>query len=436
MPVYSVTKRAIRQSVIKAAKMTDYWLHDTPTATSTSAVTFGQYANLWPSSHWVGGEIRGVDSSTAAVITKRIASYVSSTGVIAPVTSWTNALNSTNVEVMRAGLSFALVDDCIERAVRYLGTSFLIDKVDETIAWYADRQEYGSPSSWKAIYGVEFDHQRWGQDRFTTRTTNLTVRGLADVTARTRLAQRIYSNEQHRVGAIWLPLSTFGSATGTLTAGLYSETTSLPGTVLTNGTTTVAVSTLSANEVWTKFSFTNYPVLAPNTYYWLVLSTSASVDASNYVQWSYNSTTTGPAGSTAIYNGSSWSASTGGLLYRLSDPYATDWRPVWDVASVMTPNAATRTWRYKPLVGDEPDNSMPVRLLGQMPATELSADGTTCDANPEAVIALASANLLKAMANGDRGMLQTALVFEQDAERIAKQKKIGVREGALLVEVA
>lgn len=129
---------------------------------------------------------------------------------------------------------------------------------------------------------------------------------------KTKLAQSFKSGAAATVGSIRLWLKRVGSPAGNLSVKIYADynvtnpwklgnatysklgtTTKLgadssyPGvTLITNATSrNVSAALLETGYRWITFTFPTPPVIAATTTYWIVLETTDSVNASNYVVW-------------------------------------------------------------------------------------------------------------------------------------------------------
>lgn len=148
-----------------------------------------------------------------------------------------------------------------------------------------------------------------GHDAGNT-TVNSTI-GINDVSAREQVGQSLVVTTDTIEGAL-LKLSTVGSPEGTLTISLYDDSADndLPtGVALASGTLNISEISSSEEWFWTKFT-TAASNLTENTRYVLTVSADYATDASNYVAWSYH-TTSQITGAQVLYDGASWSTGTG-----------------------------------------------------------------------------------------------------------------------------
>lgn len=426
MTTYDQTYGALLQDVIRTALPVDAYLIETPTSgPSTTTVTFANHLNLWPSSHWVGGEVRASVSGSPQV--RRIASFAPTTGVVTFTSAFSADPADQTVEMLRAGLTFGQVTSAINAAFRKIGNWYLVDDTDTSNAYQPGRSEYAVPTDWRSVHRVEFDHSVYERSdvRYSAaQTSTTTERGLFDAAARTRLGQ-LFRIEARPFWAsvFWLKLRAVGSPAGTLTGRLQTLSSSLPsGTTITNGSATYAATSVSADQLWVPFVPSAPALLAPDTSYALTLETSASVDASNYVAWEVDTAAAFAGGTEVAYNGSAWSAGTGVLSFLLQgEPH---WRPEdnprrWDVVRSTTPVLFAR-----PAI-DHLDGT-PIRLHGQAIPSLPSADSTTLEIHPALIRAVAAAELAMMAANS-REDLQRAAMLAEMADRAMQQFRVGLR---------
>jgi len=159
----------------------------------------------------------------------------------------------------------------------------------------------------KQVISIYDDSDQGVDQENKTSDTDL---GLHDDATRERLFQTFTTDTSSFKGAM-LKLKTVGSPTGTLTLGLYATSSSLPtGSAL--ATKTLRVSELSSDN---EFYYFHLPYsTTESTEYALVLSTSATLDAVNYVAWEYSTSSQISDGTRGIYNGS-YSTGTGDMYF-------------------------------------------------------------------------------------------------------------------------
>lgn len=151
-----------------------------------------------------------------------------------------------------------------------------------------------------------FQDTNRGFDSFNT-STNGTI-NLNDLAANERLSQSITVEGDTIEGAI-LKLSKEGSPSGTLTVSLFEESNDTPtGSALATGT--LNISELSETEEWFWVKFSSAASVTENTKYVVELKSSYSTDATNYVKWSYHSSSQ-IDGTRATYGSGVWTTQTG-----------------------------------------------------------------------------------------------------------------------------
>jgi len=115
-----------------------------------------------------------------------------------------------------------------------------------------------------------------------------------------------------RVAGVNLWMSKHGSPAGNLTVQIQTDSGGSPsGTAVSNGDGTsgaVAASSLAAVTGKVTFTFTRPPWLDNGTTYWLVLQTTDSPSASDFVQWAVDSAAGYAGGAMQAHDGGSWSA--------------------------------------------------------------------------------------------------------------------------------
>lgn len=130
---------------------------------------------------------------------------------------------------------------------------------------------------------------------------------------KTKLAQSFQVDAACRLTAIDLWLRSHGSPTGNLTVTLQTNSGSAPsGTTITPGTgqsDVVDAATLTNDLAKVTFTFDQPPYCAASTTYWMVLETTGSASAVNYVEWAADGSAPGYTnGEMKYYASASWSA--------------------------------------------------------------------------------------------------------------------------------
>ena len=141
---------------------------------------------------------------------------------------------------------------------------------------------------------------------------------LLGATFDTKLAQSFTVTTPCRVSAVDLWLNRHNTPAGNLTVEIQTDSGGSPsGTAVTNGSGTsgtVAASGLSATPAKTTFEFANPPNLPVGTY-WLVLETTDSASATDYVQWAQDSGAGYAGGVLKSYDGAAWNAESADAVF-------------------------------------------------------------------------------------------------------------------------
>lgn len=159
------------------------------------------------------------------------------------------------------------------------------------------------------------DDQNLGHDVYNyTGTSKI---GINDVAAREQIGQTFVGNANAK--GVLLKLSTVGSPTGTLNFEIYDTTAGLPsGSAL--GTATLNINEITSDEEYHWAKFSSDVSITEGATYALVASASYSTSATDYVRWTY-STTSQITGEQVLYDGSTWSAGTGDQVFVICNNY-------------------------------------------------------------------------------------------------------------------
>lgn len=419
MAVIAKTKRELRAQLFGALLDRDEYIVRTPSSVSASAITYSALASLFPSSHFVGGEIRGTVSSTDETV--RIASTTPSGLTLTPTSNFSNSPTSATVQVVRAAYSFVTFDGYLERALWQLSLAGGIPKTDDSLMTEAGRSLYRLPS-WTELFEVWIDDQAKGNDHYAPAASEYAGETAIDAVAE-ELSQGIKPLTEWYVDAVWLLLRAVGDPSGNLAVNIRSNASGVPtggaGGLLGTSSNVAMATALYDQYGWVRFGFSSPVRLSANTVYHICLNpdSSATMDSTNYVAWKHSTlagyTDGAPASSTD--SGGNWTAASGlDRCFRVMDVRSERWRKLgWNDWRVVP--ATTRQLWLSALYDSVP---RPLRLIGQGAPAELTTDSTTCEANPEAVIAMAQAMAIEQGAGGDRGQLQQAAYFRDRAETI------------------
>lgn len=148
--------------------------------------------------------------------------------------------------------------------------------------------------------------------------TGTSTIGINDVVAHTQVGQTFVATDATLQG-VMLKLNTVGSPEGTLTVDIKATAGGLPtGSSLATATIQINEITSTAEYFWKKF--TAAVALTEASTYSITVTPSYSTDASNYVEWTY-STTSQITGSQVLYDGGTWSLGSGDQVFVLCDDY-------------------------------------------------------------------------------------------------------------------
>lgn len=160
----------------------------------------------------------------------------------------------------------------------------------------------------------------WDTATYAAWDTTFTVTTSAE--GKSKLAQSFQVSGATDVFSIKLWLKKSGSPTGNLTVKIQGDSAGAPnGTPITNGISdTVAASTLSTSYGWIEFTFATAPSLTGSTTYWMVLETSDSASASNYVLWGADGSSPGYASGSMSNYIASWTAESKDASFDILEP--------------------------------------------------------------------------------------------------------------------
>lgn len=444
------TRAAIRQAIFQNLK---------DDLTGTVSVVNSQTISVPEIVHLPTGELNDSEvyiySGTGAGQSRRIRTHTQvladGVGTLLPYANWTTPPNTTSlVEIHKFeyGWTVAKGNEAISQTHQALEDIYLTDVTDETLTMQGGRREYPIPSGLRWLHSVEIDHPadvgtpgsvydqgalNWGSTYYDQ------DRGLFSATSQAKLAQVFQVTSGGNPAGFWsggvaLFLRSVGTLpTQTLTVRLETVSGGLPtGTLLdAKATGSIASSVVSGTYRYMQATWTA-PVYVPSgTSVAIVVSTSASVDASNYVAWGEDTSTSYPFGSAARYDGSAWSAISGSAFVfavqssQLNSrfvpiPQADPNGPLWDVV-----RGQSVLWVRDPKEGFR------LRLKGQGQATAPSADSDNVTI-PEAFCIPKATSILLAMQPGGPqtdadARDRWALAHDARAERVLPMCRVQVR---------
>lgn len=303
--------------------------------------------------------------------------------------------------------------DAITMAYQAIPQKFLIDKIDETLAYQRHRQVYTIPSSFNHLARVYADFRTNYVARHASGTWD-GVTKLRDEAARTKLAQSFQiqgGNPNKQLLDVWLLMSRVGAiGSGNVWVTIEADSSGSPSGTALATSDTVSAAGLPFEMTYQQFTFSAaLPLLDKDTTYWVVVQGDYSVSSTLYLQWANDSTDSGYAyGSPKSYDGASWSAVTGDMIFTvrgtskelvpLLSPKATQ-HPHWTVVREASANRLVFTEAGMALLHSCGDGAA-LTLEGQGPPTSPAADSTSLDVPPGYVIGSACLNLVSQ--NGGR----------------------------------
>ena len=391
----SVTKRALRQDVmyrVGSAMAGAYNLGAVSSVVSASQFYCKDLITL-PSNelndcqvYFYGG---GADGQTGFIKTH---SQDTTNGALITLYAATAPAVTTadSIEVYRTDKwRKADYDSAIAAAHRYAEDTYLVELTDDSLTMETARRDYPIPSTFRYLAEVYADvpgdaGQAWapgssldvGTLAWGSHLYNGDL-GLNSASGQQQLAQPFKTSGSYAgwwCKSVRLYLRAIGSPTGNLTATIQTTSGSSfapTGTTLQYATSaTVAASGLSSEPIYVAFTFPAPVFIQVGTTYAIVLQTTGSTDASNYVAWGAQSSSAYANGFALSYNGSAWStvAGSNAAIFALArGPNTERWREIPRTEWEVLPNDAYLRIKY-PLEGYR------LKLVGQGQATAPTAD--------------------------------------------------------------
>jgi hypothetical protein len=153
---------------------------------------------------------------------------------------------------------------------------------------------------------------------------------LKELTSNQKIGQTFTAVAGQRLRAIGMQWqrNTTAPVSGTITCELYATSAGLPTTLLATSLNTMdasRIATSAAPAHWSYFKFNNYD-LVNGTVYAFVFSTTAAINATDYIMIANAGSNAYAGGAPVTYNGSAWSleASTFDLKFEIIGEYVTD----------------------------------------------------------------------------------------------------------------
>lgn len=140
------------------------------------------------------------------------------------------------------------------------------------------------------------------------------------VTTKDKLAQSFQVSVAQALSSLGIYLRKIGTPTGTLTLRIESDASGSPSGALVdaNAETTLSEASLATSFASVTFTFSAPPSILSSTTYWLVLSTSRSASATDFVAWGADASSPGyTSGEMKSYASSTWSAESKDAAFNL-----------------------------------------------------------------------------------------------------------------------
>lgn len=159
---------------------------------------------------------------------------------------------------------------------------------------------------WWQTLGWKYYGNTSGKESYEVSGNDLTAMG--DTAARTRLAQSftVASGTSWQAAAVKLRMKREGSPADNVIVGLYANSGSAPGSLLSSGS--IPGTAVSENLNWHEVKLAGRVTLTPGTTYWIVAERSGALNGSNYYRLEANEDLGYANGVMRIWNGSSWVA--------------------------------------------------------------------------------------------------------------------------------
>ena len=124
-------------------------------------------------------------------------------------------------------------------------------------------------------------------------------------------AQQFSPSSNGNLSVVKVKIAKTNSPTDTIQCDIYSDNSNLPNISLASADSTIDASSLTTTSTYYSFTFTNGPSITSGTNYWIVLTRTGSVDATNYYTWRGSSSLT--YNLVKIFNGTDWNGTTSAL---------------------------------------------------------------------------------------------------------------------------
>lgn len=182
--------------------------------------------------------------------------------------------------------------------------------------YFSDRANSATITQENGIQIIKISDPNKGHAVSNTSVT--TTIAINDAAAREEVGQT-FVMDGTAINGVLAKLSITGSPTGTLTFSIFATAAGIPtGSAL--ATATLNINEIGTSEEWFWVKFTSELSVTDGTTYALTITPSYSADATNYVNWSTN-TTSQVDGNQILYNGATWGAGTGDNGFVIASDY-------------------------------------------------------------------------------------------------------------------
>lgn len=186
-----------------------------------------------------------------------------------------------------------------------------------------DRDRSRFYDSWRAYTLKEGEIVLGGQETYTTGHRNANETAFTDVTwtaldeATRYLARKFSTSSAYTATYVYLWIRRIGTPTGTLTVGIYDDSTGDIGALKTGATATVTTTTIIDKEsVWHKFTLGT--VASLDGTYWIRIHDTVDATTANHWEVATHASTIGDTEQSA--DGSAWTdPASVGLYFRITD---------------------------------------------------------------------------------------------------------------------
>lgn len=412
-----LTRFGVLKELIRITSQPDDYLIATPSSASTTVVSFSDYADIWPDSHWQNGEV--IAESGGSLTSRRVSSFNPLTCTITVIGSF--PLPPTGeVALVRSWKTLEQYESSIRTAFDKIAPFFAFDATDERHIWRFGQTEYEIPEQWLYVDDILVDEGRFSGDGYIAPPNGSWV-GLRDSSSRQELAQKFQFSAPKRISAAYIRVSKIGSPSGTITCSIRSSSGDLPGGSLGSSSVDIGSETKAG---WLRVSFQDPVWVDPNEPYWISVSSSYPISSSDHVRlWGGN----GYRWESAHYNGTTWNKNSGSLEHRLVDETGQVWRKVlpssWDISRKDSP--CVRVLRHLGL-----NDGVVLRLSGRERPVYPDSLQKEFDVDQSVLLAVARTEVSLRLAH-DTGDMQRVAAALEEGERLIRRLRLRGRPTAV-----